>query len=169
MQNRVEQPGACASETQGSLPGNLKVVEMRGPEDVSSVHVQHDIRLVLLEGAMHLVQQPLVAANVDSGGLQARGVNELDPDTGHSAGDDPDALGGRLEGIGGGSLVLIQHTVDGGALAHASHANDHDSAGKGEGLVGLCGFLGFSCADGCFKAIGAAGAAAGLGDANALC
>ena len=117
---------------------------------------------------MHLVEQPLVALNVDSRGLQAWGVNELDPDPSHSASDDPDALGGRLEGIGGGSLLLIQHTVDGGALAHASHANDHDSAGKGEGLVGLGGLLGLSCADGCLKAVGAAGAVAGLGDANAL-
>lgn len=124
---------------------------------------------MLLEGAMHLVQQPLVAANVDSRGLQARGVNELDPHTGHSAIDDPDTLGGRLKGIGGGSLILIQHTVDGGALAHTTHANDHDSAGKGEQLAGLCCLLGLSCADGGLKAIGAAGIAAGLGDANALC
>ncbi len=36
----------------------------RVPEDICPVHIQHDIWLVLLEGAVHLVQQPLVAANV---------------------------------------------------------------------------------------------------------
>ena len=38
--------------------------ESRVPEHICPVHVQHDIWLVLLEGAVHLVQQPLVAANV---------------------------------------------------------------------------------------------------------
>lgn len=34
------------------------------PQNICSVHVQHDVWLVLLEGAMHLVEQPLIAANV---------------------------------------------------------------------------------------------------------
>ena len=141
----------------------------RAPEDICSVHVEHNVRLVLLEGAMHLIQQTLVAANIDSRRLQARCVDELHPDTSHSTSDDPNALGGRLKGIGRSSLILTQHAVDGSALAHSSHANDHHSAGEGQGLVRMRRLLGFSCADGCFKSIGTARIAAGLGDADALC
>ena len=146
-----------------SLQNNQRV-----PEDVGSVHVEHDVRLVLLEGAMHLIQQPLVTASVDSRRLQARRVNELNPDTSHSTVDDPDTLGGRLKSIGR-SRLLTQHTIDGSALAHSSHANDHDSAGKGQGLVRMRRLLGFSCADGCLKAVRAARTAAGLGYSDALC
>lgn len=139
------------------------------PVHVCSVHVQHDVRLVLLESAVHLVQQTLVAANVSSRRLQARRVDELHPDACHSTVDNLDTLGGRLKGISRGCLILIQHAVDGGALAHASHAHDHDSAGERQQLPGLGCFSAFSCADGSLKTVGAAGTAVGLGNADALC
>lgn len=139
------------------------------PEDVCSIHVEHDIWLVFLEGSMHLIQQPLVAANVGSRRLQAGRVNELDPYASDSTSDLPDSLGGGLKGIGGSSLILIQHAVDGGTLAHSSHAYHHDSAGKGQGLPWLRCLLGFCCADGCLKSIGAACIAVRLGDTDALC
>ena len=140
-----------------------------GPEDVCSVHIEHDVRLVLLEGAVHLVQQPLVAADVCSRGLQAWSVDKLDPDACHCANNFPDTLGGWLESIGGSSFILVQYAVDGGTLANSSHAHDHDCAGEGQGLVRVGCLQALSCTHGGFKAIGSAGRVAGLRDADTLC
>ena len=141
----------------------------RPPEDVCSVHVQHDVRLVLLEGSVHLVQQALVATNIGSRWPQPWSVDELDPDACYSAVQLPDALGGGLKGAGGGGLLPVQHTVDGGTLADASHAHDHDSAGKGQGLLRLLCLQRFCCALCCLKAVRSAGGVAGLWQGDALC
>ncbi len=117
---------------------------------------------------MHLVQHPLVAANVGCRGLQAWRVNELHPDTSHRAIDLPDAARAMLKGMRRCCLISIQNTVDGGALANATHANDHDSAGKGKGLAWSLAFLLLSLAAGCLKAVHSAAGAAGLGHADAL-
>ena len=81
------------------------------PEDICPVHVQHDVRLVLLEGCMHLVEQPGIFPSHSGSWLQAWGVNESDPYPAHIPRHLPDAVGAQLVCIRRSSLTPASQRV----------------------------------------------------------